>query len=396
MPNEVFDDGDFQFELANFLSHPNVDSDSPLPPPAHPQYINALLDGILQSIGRIADAPRVPKHTAPLASILCGGRTDDALRVTKRVRDHVGQSPKVYSKDKDIWRRSPLWLLIRVAIQMTVNRSLGGASYKRFMVFVMCTFARDERNTSLSSDLLHLMSSRILRRVGKLGSSIPDWLSGMALKTCTCLGEILDARWEQLNARPSPFRNPSQDELARDTQLSLLDSGEYIRNALADPGSKLLGTAFHPSHRRRGTIEDFLSSNGSFFDEAYDADPYVTLYDVERSVEEGIDDWIACVTNVDEACAQLEILMDGYITKADKDWPNPEVMSIRLLTAIELYVALDKLVVKEIPILADYSPEIPIACLKTLLLRKTTSLHRLSCAYRTSLRVILSHVQDGR
>jgi hypothetical protein len=384
MPNEVFDDGDFQFALANVLSRPNtLDSDFFLPPPADPQYVHALLNCVLQRIGRTADVLPVTERTTLLTNIWRGGRTADSSRIIKRVRDCIGGALSIVRRVKHIWHRSPLWLLIRVAIQTSFHRSLGRASYKRFMLFFMCTIAMDKSNTSLSSDLLHLMSSRILRRLSKLGSSTSDWLSEMALKTCTCLREILDARWEQLNARPSPFRNPSQEELTRDTQLSLLDSGEYIHNALANPGPQLLCTPFHPSHRRRGTIEDFLSSDGSFFDDAYATDPDVTLYDVERSVEQGIDDWFTCVTDVDEACAQLEVLMDKYMEKAYKQREeNPDHMSITLLTGIELYVALDKLVVKEIPILADYPPEIPIAYLERLLLRKTTSLHRLSCAYQ--------------
>jgi hypothetical protein len=381
----VFDDGDFQFGLANFLSRPNaVDSHSPLPPPADPQYINALLNGVLQSVGPTADVPRVTKHTAPL-SILRGGPTANILRVTKRVRDYVGITRVINGAVKDGWRRSLLWLLIRVAIQTSVNRALERASYKRFVLFFMCNLARDGYNASLSSDLLHFMSSRILRRLRKLGSSTPDWLFEIALKTCTCLRELLDARWGEPNPRRSPFRNPSQDELTRDTQLSLLDSREYIRNALENSGPRLLGTPFHPSNRRRGNIKDFLSSNGTFFDEAYESDPDVTLYDVERSVREGIDDWLASVTDVDEACAQLEILMDKYMMK---DWgltrklTTTEDMSIKLLTGIELYVALDKLAVKETPMLADYPPEISIGGLERLHLRKTTSLHRLSCAYQ--------------
>ena len=242
-PNEVFDDEEFQFELSKFLSRPNaVDSYSPLPPPADPQYISALLNGVLESVGPTADVPRGTKRTAPPS-----GPIADVLRITKRVYDHVARGWPF----NDAWCRSPLWLLIRVAVQTSVNRSLGRTSYKRFMLFVMCALARDEGNITLSSDLLHLMSSRILRRLSKLGSSTPDWLSEMALKTCTCLRELLDARWGQLNARPSPFRNPSQAELARDTQLSLLDSREYIRDALASPasGPRPPGSPFHPTHR---------------------------------------------------------------------------------------------------------------------------------------------------
>ena len=39
-----------------------------------------------------------------------------------------------------------------------------------------------------------------------------------------------------------------------------------------------------------------------------------------------------------------------------------------LLTIIELWIALDKLVVEQIPILRDYSPKIPILLLEQLLL----------------------------
>ena len=366
MPNEVFDDEDFQSELATFLSRPNaVNPDLPRPPPAHPQYITALLTGILRGVGRTPDVPPI----------------------TKRVRDDVGEPSwsGVIPNYTNVWRRSSLWLLIRVAIQTSVDRSpLGHASYKRFMLFFICTLARDRNNANLSSDLLHLMSSKILRRLSKLGSCTPDWLSEMALKTCACLGNILDARCKQVDSRrPSSFRNPSQDELARDTQLSLLDSREYIRNALADPGQKGVGIPFHPSHRPRGTIDDLLSSNGSFFEDAYRADPDVTLYDIEQLVEQGIDDWTTCVTNVDVACAQLEILMDKYMMNASRGRSGyPEHISMMLLTAIELFVALDKLVVEEIPMLADYSPEIPTTSLERLLLRKATSLHRLSRAYQ--------------
>ena len=56
MPNEVFDNEEFQFGLAKFLSSPGpADSDLPLPPPTDLQYINALLNGVLQSIGRTAE-----------------------------------------------------------------------------------------------------------------------------------------------------------------------------------------------------------------------------------------------------------------------------------------------------------------------------------------------------
>ncbi|KAN0084568.1 hypothetical protein V8E55_008072 [Tylopilus felleus] len=371
IPNDVFDDVDFQSELAKFLalgvfSYPQATT---IPSPAAPHFINAVLNNVLRHVGHATCIPCLSKPVAVVSGILRG--MAGVSRVTKRVRDDIGAL--MYS-----WRRSPLWLFIRVAIQMSDNPALGRSAYKSFIMFFMCTLARDEGNTNLSRHLLHLMSSTILRRLNKLGSSTPIWLSEMAQDTYTSLRQILDARWTQLRIRQSPFQNPSQDALARDTQLSLLNSREYIRNALQNHDHKSVRTPFRPKHRRRGAIQDFLSSNGTFFDEAYGADSDAALYDVERSVEEGIDDWVASVTNVDDACAQLAVLMDKYMGNDYKSI-DPEHASIRLLTVIELCVALDKLVVKEVPMLADYPPLISIDP-ERLCLRKTTSLARLSCA----------------
>ena len=376
----MFNDGDFRSELAQFLSRGDVANlDVTLPSSSCPQYINTLLTGVLHSVGCIADIPCLRNTTELPSGILRGVEcTPDASRITKRVHDRFrsmqSDSPS---------RRSALWLFIRVIIQMS-NRCLGRSSYKQFILFFMCTLARDECNTDLSSEHLHLMESTILRRLSKFGSSTPNWLSELALKTSACLLEILDTRWKELKPRRSSFQNPSQDELIRDTSLSLLNSREYILDLLENHGHESVRPPFHPIHHRRGTIEDFLSSNGTFFDEAYDADPNIAIHDIELSIEEGIDDWLACVKDVDEACAQLELLMDRYVEKTLKLWEesDPEYTFRRLLTALELYVALDRLIVQEIPILADYPPAIPIAVLENVQLRRTTSLHRLSCVYR--------------
>ena len=76
----------------------------------------------------------------------------------------------------------------------------------------------------------------------------------MALKTCGCLREILDTRLEQLSARPSLFRNPSQEHLVKDAQALLLHSGDYTQSVLTNPGQKV-GLPFIP-----GTL--FLTSHG--------------------------------------------------------------------------------------------------------------------------------------
>ena len=367
IPNAVFEDEDFLSELANFLVHMNHDVLDAAPTSrkaqstvietrdtTHPRYVTELLTGILRSVGRPADI----------------------VRITKRVGDDV-----VWNNSKLPWRRSSLWLLIRVAIQTSLDRSaLGHGIYKRFMLFFMCCLANEKICAELPNDLLGFMSAKISRRLRKLGSSVPDWLSRTVLETCTSLRSTLETRWGQIQddqRKPPPWA-PFQLDFTQDTELSLSNSCAYIRSSLANHTTNPPNTSFEPKHHPRGSLDDFLSSDGTFFEEAYCTEPQVTLYDVERAVEQGIDGWVDRVTNNDEACVKLEILGNNYSSSALKTYgSNPELLSVMLLTAIELWVALDKIAIKDIPMLADYSPEVPISLLEGLLLCKTASLSRL-------------------
>ncbi|KAN0080287.1 hypothetical protein V8E55_009853 [Tylopilus felleus] len=105
-----------------------------------------------------------------------------------------------------------------------------------------------------------------------------------------------------------------------------------------------------------------------FFEQAYHIQPHVALYDVD-----------------DRACEELEILANEYFSRALKtygDNDNPELLSVMLLTVIELWVALDKITIKEIPMLANYSPEVPPTLLEQLLLSRAGNIRRLQRAHQ--------------
>ena len=342
IPDEVFLKQGFQFALTKFLHH-SVGTTT----------YTELLANILRAVGRSTEVPHI----------------------TKRIHCKVGS-----------WQRSSLWLLIKVAIWTSLDPGdLGRVYYKAFMLRFMCYLATASIDANLSSHLLHAMSAKILRRLRKLGTSTPSWLYDMVLKTNASLRGILEARWKKVEAARflPPLWKPSRLDLHGDTQLSLSGSLKYIRDTLSNLDSRPLGSPFCPQHLPRGTLNDFLSSNRTLFEEAYHVNPYVTLYDVEQAVEQEIDDWVACVTDVGGACVQLGILMDKYLSSLWHTYQNnPEHMSIMFLTVIELWVALDKLVIAAIPMLADYSPEIPTELLQRLLLRKTMNFHHLRCAYQ--------------
>ncbi|KAG9311472.1 hypothetical protein JVU11DRAFT_8587 [Chiua virens] len=128
------------------------------------------------------------------------------------------------------------------------------------------------------------------------------------------------------------------------------------------------------------TLDDLLSSEGKVFEEAYLDDPLLTLRNIEHMVAQDIDNWVASVANVGEACVQLEILLDQYTSSMDR--AHSLRHSIRTLTEIELWVAIDKLVTKEIPILVDYSPEIPLDLFNRVLLPNLVTIHRVCRLYQ--------------
>ncbi|KAG1750383.1 uncharacterized protein EDB91DRAFT_1046110 [Suillus paluster] len=369
VPDTNIDDATFHAELANFLVHMDQDvldaaatttkagsTVTEKRNTTHPRYITELLTGILRGLGSIADVPRI----------------------RKRIGDDV-----LWDSVKLPWRRSPLWLVIRVALQTTLERcALGRTTYKSFMLFFMARFTTLALNRDLSNDILHFMSAKIARRLFKLGSSASPELSQMVSTATRDVRSILEGRWESVQdtQRVSPHWAPKTLRVLQDTHLSLNTSREYIRQALQNQHSSPQPASFNPSHRTRGTINDFLDDDASFLVAAHAAEPSISLTDFETVVRSGIDDWVARVSfqSIDSTCVSIEACASAYSSRGLKAYEgNPENLSIMLITLFELWVAMDKIVIRQIPLLAEYPPEIPVTLLEPLLTRKSSALDRL-------------------
>ncbi|KAG1805262.1 hypothetical protein EV424DRAFT_1579634 [Suillus variegatus] len=332
VPDINIDNATFPAELANFLVHMDQDvldaaatrtkakstvleeRDT-----THPRYITELLTGILRGLGSIADVPRI----------------------RKRIGDDV-----LWDSVKLPWRRSPLWLVIRVALQTTLERSaLGRTTYKSFMLFFMVGLAILALNHNLSNDILHFMSAKIARRLFKLGSSTSPELSQMVTVVIANVRSVLEKRWRSVqNAqRVSPLWAPETLEVLRDTRLSLNTSRRYIHQALQNQHLSPQTTPFHPSHHTRGTINNFLDAKANFLMAAHAAEPSLALTDFEAAISSGIDDWVARVPlqSVDSACISIEACASAYSSRALMAYKgNPENLSIMLLTLFELWCLL--------------------------------------------------------
>ncbi|KAG2069011.1 hypothetical protein BDR04DRAFT_722981 [Suillus decipiens] len=369
VPGTIADDATFHAELANFLVCMDNDvldaaaatrkADSTVPEErdtTHPRYITELLTGILRGLGSIADVPRI----------------------RKRIGDDV-----LWDDAKFPWRRSSLWLVIRVALQTTLERNaLGRTTYKSFILFLMARITTLAINHNLSNDTLHFMSVKIARRLFKLGTSASPELSQMVVTVTSDVKSILERRWKSVQDvhQTSPPWAPETLSVLQHTHLSLDTSREYIHQALLNQHSSSPSTPFSLSHRARGTIDDFLDADASFLIAAYAAEPSLSLIDFEMVVRSGIDDWVARVSfqNIDSACISIEACASAYSSRALETYEgNPENTSIMLLTLFELWVAMDKIAVKQIPLLAQYPPEVPLTLWENLLIRTSSALDRL-------------------
>ena len=308
---------------------------------------------------------------------------------------HFGPTYVSYGKTGRTWFRSYLWLHIRFTIQSSFGHSSLGA-YKAFMLFFMCNLANyaTSTNTPLRSTLLHSMTAKLLRRFRKLDSSV---FFDMVSQTCTNISRVLDQRWQNVQAASSTSESssswdPSLLDLTNDVRLPSIH--EHILTSFTNLDNDSPRTSSLPSSQLRGALDDFLSDFDRLLSPPNGGDGIlVTLYDVEWAIRKDLDDWVARITDVDKACEQLERLVHRYLSLAghtywhssgyDKPFSprgsfpiDPRNCSVMLLAIIELWVALDKLVLKKLPTLAEYLPEVPLYLLYGLLLHDATSIDR--------------------
>ena len=364
LPLDVAQDPSFIEQLANFLMQMDVDrlpdaeatttkAGSKVPETrgtTHPRYISQLLIMILRGVGNEATVNRI----------------------TKRLADEV-----CWKKALNPWRRSSLWLVLRVAIQTTADSR---ETYKAFMVFFQARLLQLFVDHNLPSELLHAARVKTSRRVHKLGTSAPPHLLQSVAAISRKIEQCLQSRWseEQRLQELSPSYSPDPAAIEKDTTISLSKSRAYLGRIMSPEPYMDNFTEHRPSHFPR--LRDFhhLCPNG--LTKAVQSDARIALADFELLVQEQLDSWVMenrVSSRLDSGCKTLGSCLEQYISAAKTHYSsNPEDESLMLLTIMELWVALDTIAGVQCPLLLSYSPEIPASFLDPLLLRRAKSIER--------------------
>ncbi|KJZ70530.1 hypothetical protein HIM_10074 [Hirsutella minnesotensis 3608] len=307
------------------------------------------------------------------------GETVETRTVTKNTREEVLWSDALLP-----WRRSPLWLFVRVTLDLFLSRQESNAPlYKQFMVVFMSGLLQSGTDHELPSDILHCIIAKISRRLVKLDildQSYP-WLS-MVKKALSTSRNHIEYRWKCImreSAVELPPTSFSVRQVTEGTHLSLTDLDDFLEQTRS---RTLLdaNTSFVPSNPSLWFEKDVLPSlqNHSDFNSHAEVN-HARLWEFERWITENLDSWVNARMKDRDVCDLLLVVMKDYHElAADHYSGNPEGQSIMLLTIMEIWIAADKTACAWDSMLNDFNPEIPVEILQSLLLPRRREMERLA------------------
>ncbi|KAI9728103.1 MAG: hypothetical protein M1834_007819 [Cirrosporium novae-zelandiae] len=328
----------------------------------HPGLITEMLAGTLRAIGQPMEIPRIYKHTR-----------DDVLW-------HDVLKP---------WRRSPLWLFLRVVLQTSLITDKNGQDYlwfKSFMVFFMATVANMAARAvpALSSDILFALNAKISRRALKLGGLDEPWLAYVRVAVEGLQGKLTE-RWNGIERNmkflgDQPNWEPLTLNPPHDTKLTLSNLQVYLARRHTwmslPPNTGYFPPSNHPRIRQcystMPTLKNILDMDND--------DIYSTTVDIELWVQDCLNKWLDVQIQQDSenSCKQLAGLVHTYLQGVNAVYTNsPEDISIILLTLMEIWVAMDKVVTRHFPLLREYRTGFPLSVFEPMLLPKRNHLDRL-------------------
>ncbi|KAF9064985.1 hypothetical protein BDP27DRAFT_1332732 [Rhodocollybia butyracea] len=381
VPFSVWHNPSFSHELSNFLFHMNRDRLDEAKAHARkamsevtetrdvtdPKYISELLMGILHGVG----------SPTPI---------EDVRFARKRIGDDV-----LWENATLPWRRSPVYLVLRVGLQLALSYidGPGDLQYKTFMAFAQARLLQMavQNHPELDTDLLYAMRVKVARRIHKLeicakSDGTPSFVIYAAQHASSAVQQVLDDRWNRVQQLQdqSPEWNPDSLNFEADTYLLLKNARPRILRAAQRADSPPPSSTFTPNHHPRLRYEtDFRGLTPAKLQAAFDDDARVALADFEFVIHTYLRDWTARNLTGQDASEIIYSCMTAYLSCARKTYStnNPEDQSHMLLALVTMWVALDKVVVTQVPLLAQFSPEVSVGLLEPLLLQQTDALDAL-------------------
>lgn len=316
-----------------------------------------------------------------MTQLLAFGEHNAHKSFEKHVRDEVN-----FGDGTLPWRRSPLWFVIKVAMQTILYRAFsdwgGRLEYKNFMIYFMAEIGFLARDLEICdvAGVLAVVQAKVAHRVYKMSEKtlvvVLDRVADLNKAVSERLQELHEkGRESALQTIPSGFGPVRETDLA----TSLKNSADYLRDAMMHKPTTNSPPNFNRTHRKRNQRQ----KNGL---PKLEDGSKVSLLDFEAWVDNQLQRWLqGCLqtwyegeqesrqqnrrSKFEKICCDLAALMGKYLDLANARYAQiPDAMSLMMLVTMELWVALDKLCILHCELLQDFSPEIPKNFINPLLL----------------------------
>ncbi|KXX81310.1 hypothetical protein MMYC01_201930 [Madurella mycetomatis] len=351
VPLATFQDDDFQASLAEFLEQASLES-------------TKAFAAFAQKAGIDLHEYRDTANPTIISSMLMAILEENSRRIStpllrKRVRDDV-----CWSRAGKPWRRSPRWLVLRVAISrylmLALGPELGRFEYKFLLCVCFATFL-ESAHSSLTVDQVHFLKAKLCRRLVKLDVArsraqdqnvlhIADVLFSqltprinIIIQDAVLRVESLWREFKQGSTKTIPAL--PRRALRSDTTLSLRVSGDVLRRIQATPFRRTTKSQpkWVPPHDF-----DMASETNEHFTKF--ATPYFRITELESTLHE-LDVFS------EAASPDLSLHIRRFVEMGLPLYSgNVGQMSLLILNVMELWMRFDQETCRKFPLLRQYHP----------------------------------------
>ena len=313
------------------------------------------------------------------------GKWIHVQQIKKRDRDDV-----LCSGDGRPWRRSSLWLLVKITIQTTLIHSVGyetgTSAYKNFVTYLLVGLLR--RLHRGSDEQQHILRAKIARRLFKLEGTVYPFVVESASEALNSSREAHERNWNSaIECDAQRSTSVTTSSIAKDTSMRLDKCTKFVKLIMKSNAQKHCPKVpFAPSHQH---LVNFLGNGLPQLplDGLRDEEMVYALTNVETWVMGDLFDWTTSALPDPRTDMYLALrkLARQYRDLASPVYQgNAEQSSIMILTVAAIWWALDRLACSQIILLQKYPPEIPESLFDPLILPRREHMEL--------LRAIESHI----
>ena len=389
VPSATFEEDSFQASFTEFLEKASVE-------PVKQFAAVTLKAGSYAFESRDTPAPAIVGQLL-MALLEANGRKHKSMLTRKRINDEVCWGDGA----ENPWRRSPTWLVLRVGIQRSLCYLMGGnlgtLYYKFFMSFVLSSFMNEIcAGGSLQSDRLAFARTKIARRMAKLeqrkdlvtpqlARTIDSLFSRYGKEITSTLRTIndrLSQDWSLVRSRATKRISPLPRRAdTGSTALTLYNSRAILYGIVQEALLARPPIDIHLEKRHRKSFQYSAWATMESREDLKGFD-YFFLAESERMLKSDVKKPFGsgANTDLDQLCVQFQQMMQQYQRLASSAYKSdPEQLSLMFITLLEMWQAVDSIVLLLYPLLADYEPDFPRDLLYPLQVAQLSDLRRIQC-----------------